>query len=75
MLTDAECIQAATCEAAGLSQGYTSPSLRVGAAQALAGANISLASSLQVSMIAFIASSQAKAKFIDRIIKAPGLLI
>lgn len=34
---------AAVCEAAGLGKGYSGHSLRVGAAQALAGANISLA--------------------------------
>ncbi|MDE0464599.1 MAG: tyrosine-type recombinase/integrase [Caldilineaceae bacterium] len=38
---------AAACEAAGLGKGYTGHSLRVGAAQALAGANISLAAIME----------------------------
>ena len=38
---------AAACETAGLGQGYTGHSLRVGAAQALAGANISLAAIME----------------------------
>ena len=38
---------AAACETAGLGKGYTGHSLRVGAAQALAGANISLAAIME----------------------------
>ena len=38
---------AAACETAGLGQGYSGHSLRVGAAQALAGANISLAAIME----------------------------
>ena len=38
---------AAPCEAAGLSKGYSGHSLRVGATQALAGANISLAAIME----------------------------
>ena len=38
---------AAACEAAGLGRGYSGHSLRVGAAQALAGANISLAAIME----------------------------
>ena len=38
---------AAACEAAGLGKGYSGHSLRVGAAQALAGANISLAAIME----------------------------
>ena len=38
---------AAACETAGLGRGYTGHSLRVGAAQALAGANISLAAIME----------------------------
>ena len=38
---------AAACETAGLDKGYTGHSLRVGAAQALAGANISLAAIME----------------------------
>ena len=40
-------LDAAACETAGLGRGYTGHSLRVGAAQALAGANISLAAIME----------------------------